>query len=231
MGTWGNVGSGAALGATMGTMVPGVGTLVGAGVGGALGLGASALSALGIGGGDDTPQLQADPYAKYYNDLIAQLRSNNGPSLAAQQYNQANQQAINNMLMMSHGRGAGAARQAQMGMGQAGQGLAAGSAMAATRERMAQQQQLLAAIQAASGSQFQRDSINLQMRNAALSRPTDFQQGMSVFGQGLQGAAMISRGQQDAARADAESQARIDESHARAEALRNQRASALGPGV
>lgn len=119
------------------------------------------------------PQVGADPYSRNWNGLLTQLQrqaDGTGPSLAAQQYQNATNDniAAQAALARSGNTGAGAAaRQAALGAGQAQQGLAAGVAEARTREQMAAQQQLQGAITGAGGAAFQRDALNAQLTSQA----------------------------------------------------------------
>jgi hypothetical protein len=138
------------------------------------------------------------PYQGDQTALIQQLQqmaSGQGPSLATQQYNEANQDAMSNQLAMGRGRGAGAGRNASIQLGQLGGGLAAGSAMARTREQMGAMNQLQGSITAGGQMDFQRAAANQQMYQNALSQM--MQQGgigqslAGLAGQGLGAYAML----------------------------------------
>lgn len=140
----------------------------------------------------------ANPYQDQQNALIQQLMAQSqgrGPSLAVQQYQAANQDAMANQLAMSRGRGAGAARNAGVQMGQMSQGLAGGSALARTREQMAAQQQLQGSLTSAGQMDFQRAKANQAMYQQALQ--TMMSQGgigqslAGLAGQGLGAYAML----------------------------------------
>lgn len=148
--------------------------------------------------GQQHQYIGADPNAGAQQALIAQLQqmaAGQGPSLATQQYNAANQDAMSNQLAMSRGRGAGAGRNAGIQMGQLGGSLAAGSAMARTREQLGAMGQLQGSITSAGQMDFQRASANQQMYQNALSQM--MQQGgigqslAGLAGQGIGAYAML----------------------------------------
>lgn len=139
-----------------------------------------------------------NPYQGDQNALIAQLQqmaSGQGPSLANQQYQQANNDAMSNQLAMSRGRGAGAARNAGVQLGQLGAGLAAGSAQARTREQMGAIQGLQGSLTAAGQMDFQRAAANQSMYQNAMAQM--MQQGgigqslAGLAGQGIGAYAML----------------------------------------
>lgn len=140
----------------------------------------------------------ANPYGNQQNALIEQLMKQSrgeGPSLAGQQYQAANQDALANQVAMSRGRGPGAMRAAGQQMGQMNQGLAAGSAMARTREQLGAMGQLQGSLSAANQADFQRAAANQSMYQNAMSAM--MQQGgigqslAGLAGQGLGAYAML----------------------------------------
>lgn len=148
--------------------------------------------------GQQYQYMGANPYQDQQNALIQQLQqqaSGQGPSLAVQQYQAANQDAMSNQMAMSRGRGAGAGRNAGIQMGQLGASLAGGSAMARTREQMGAQQNLQGALTAGGQMDFQRAAANQGMYQNALGMM--MQQGgigqslAGLAGQGLGAYAML----------------------------------------
>ena len=152
-------------------------------------------------GGQQYSYMGANPYASQQNALIQQLMAQaqgRGPSLAAQQYAAANQDAMANQVAMSRGRGGGAMYAAQNQLGQLGQGLAAGSAMARTREQLGAQQLAQGSITAAGQADYQRALANQQMYAQALANMMS-QGGIGqslagLAGQGLGAYAMLRGG-------------------------------------
>jgi hypothetical protein len=119
------------------------------------------------------PGVAKDPYQGDWRGLIAQLQgqaAGTGPSLAAQQYQNATNDNIAAQAAMARSGNTGAgvnARQAAIGAGRAQQGLAAGVAEARTREQMAASQALQGALQGAGGASFQRDALRAQLEGQA----------------------------------------------------------------
>lgn len=149
-------------------------------------------------GGEQFKYMGQNPYEGQQGALIDMLMnqaSGGGPSLAVQQYQAANQDAMANQMAMSRGRGAGAARNAGVQMGQLGQGLAAGSALARTREQLGAAQMAQSALTAGGQMDFQRAAANQQMYSNALQAM--MQQGgigqslAGLAGQGIGAYAML----------------------------------------
>lgn len=149
-------------------------------------------------GGKQYQYVGANPYEDQQGALIQMLMEQaqgRGPSVGAQQYAMANKDAMSNQIALSRGRGAGAARNAQNQLGQLGAGLAAGSALARTREQMNAQQLLQGSLTAAGQMDFQRAAANQQMYANALQ--TMMQQGgigqslAGLAGQGIGAYAML----------------------------------------
>lgn len=145
----------------------------------------------GLAGGEQYRYMGEDPHADQQNALIQMLMQQaqgQGPSVAQQEYRNANQDAMHNQMAMSRGRGAGAMRNAGMEMGQINGGLANGLALARTREMMAAQQGLQSSLTAAGQMDFQRASANQQMyANALQSMMTQGGIGQSLAGLAGQG--------------------------------------------
>lgn len=145
--------------------------------------------------------LGANPYQGGWDALIGQLRqqaSGQGPSLAAQQYQQANQTAMANQLAMARaGRSPGAAYNASNNMNALNQGLSAGVAQARTQEQLGSQQALAGALSGAGNADLQRALANqqaywsmIQQKNA---QPSDFEKVMGVGSQLLGMGALMGR--------------------------------------
>ncbi len=119
-------------------------------------------------------------YAGDYRKLIDQLQgmaNGTGPSLAAQQYKQAQGANVAAQAALSHsGRGPQAAYQAQQNIAKVGAGLAQGSADARLKERMAALGQLGSAIGSADQSDAQRSIAN----QSALLNLLGQQTGLSI---------------------------------------------------
>lgn len=113
----------------------------------------------------NAPQIGANPYQGGWDSLISQLQmqgNGEGPSLAGNAYKQAQQTGMQNMLSMSRGGSAGAARGGQMAMGRMNQGMAQGYSNARLQEQMMARQQLQAALAGAGNAWFQPQQANLQ---------------------------------------------------------------------
>lgn len=113
------------------------------------------------------PQMAANPYQGDWGALIGQLQQQPGPgqSLAGMAYKQANQQGMNNVLAMSRGGSAGAARMGMQQHGRMQQGAKAGYANAALQEELARKQMLQQALAGAGQAWFQPQYANLQAKS------------------------------------------------------------------
>jgi hypothetical protein len=111
-------------------------------------------------------QMGQNPYQADWTNLVGQLQQQPGPgqSLAGNAYKQASQQGMNNILAMSRGGSAGAARQGIQQYGQMQQGMSAGYANAALQEELARKQMLQQALAGAGQAWFQPQAANLQAK-------------------------------------------------------------------
>lgn len=148
--------------------------------------------------GQQYAYMGANPYDAQQGALIQQLmdQSNGvGPSLAANQFKQANESAMANQFALSRGRGAGAGRNAADQLSSQGLALEGGSAMARLQEQMAARQQLQQSLSSAGQQDFQRAAANQGMYANALQAM--MQQGgigqslLGLAGQGLGAYAML----------------------------------------
>lgn len=134
------------------------------------------------------PKLPVNPYQSQWDALLNQLRDQAngiGPSVAQQQYRQAQQQAMGSMISLSHGRGPGAARLATQGMTQIGEGETSGLALAKTQEMMAAKQAYEQALAAASS---QAGAAQLAQFQANQNTPSG---GKQLLGDAAQVAAIV----------------------------------------
>lgn len=143
------------------------------------------------------PQIGPNPYQGQWDSLITQLQNqanpnNTGPSLAGNAYKQAQQTGMNNVLSMSRGGSAGAARMGMQTLGRMNQGLSQGYSNARLQEQLAAQQQLQGALSGAGNAWFQPQSANL---NAQLNTPSNMQMLMQFLQQlGTSGATLAGKG-------------------------------------
>lgn len=131
----------------------------------------------------NAPQIGANPYQGGWDALLAQLQqqaNGQGPSLAGEAYKQAQQQGMQNVLAMSRGGSAGAARAGMQNLGQMNQGMAQGYSNARLQEQLAARQQLQAALAGAGNAWFQPQQMNLQ---AQMATPSNGQQLTSFVSQ------------------------------------------------
>ncbi len=146
------------------------------------------------------PQMGESPYEGDYRQLINQLQkqaAGGGPSLAGNAYREAHGQGMSDVLAMSRGGSAGAARSGMRQMGAMNQGLAAGYSNARLQEQLAARQQLQGALSGASNAWFQPQQANLQAQQAAMGMQSNGQQLMGTLGQLLPGFGMLlNRGNQ-----------------------------------
>lgn len=139
----------------------------------------------------NAPQIGANPYQGGWDALIAQLTdqaNGQGPSLAGNAYMEAQQTGMQNVLSMSRGGSAGAARAGMQNLGKMNQGLAHGYSNARLQESLAARQQLQAALAGAGNAWFQPQQLNLQ---AQMNAQSNGQQLMNFIQQGASTAASI----------------------------------------
>jgi hypothetical protein len=146
----------------------------------------------------NAPQIGQSPYLGGYDRLISQLQhqaSGRGPSLAGNAYRQAHGQGMNDVMAMSRGGSAGAARAGMRQMGAMNQGLAAGYSNARLQEQLAARQQLQGALGGASNAWFQPQQANLQ---ATMGTQSNGQQLMGMLSQLTGSIASLIPGKQNA---------------------------------
>lgn len=113
----------------------------------------------------NAPQIGANPYQGQWNALISQLTqqgNGQGPSLAGNAYKEAQQTGMNNVMAMSRGGSAGAARGGMQMLGKMNQGMAQGYSNARLQEQLAARQQLQMALAGAGNAWFQPQQMNMQ---------------------------------------------------------------------
>jgi hypothetical protein len=128
----------------------------------------------------NAPQIGANPYQGHWDSLIGQLQQTGGRSLAGDAFAQANATGMNNVLSMSRGGSAGAARQGMQQYGQMQQGQAFGYSNARLQEELARKQMLQAALAGAGNAWFQPQQANLQ---AQVNTPSNMQMLTGFIGQ------------------------------------------------
>jgi hypothetical protein len=137
-------------------------------------------------GEKNAPTIGENPYLPDWRDLVTQLQQQamgNGPSLAGDAYKQANATGMRNVMAMSRGGTAGAARAGQMQMGRMQQGLSQGYANARLQEQLMARQMLAQALSGAGNAWFQPQQANM---NAEMNTQSNGQQLLS-FGSQLAG--------------------------------------------
>lgn len=133
-----------------------------------------------------------NPYTdKYQNPLLDQLQANQGNAapMAEAEYRRRANELLQQQMMLSRGRSMGAARQGAYAAGNAQAGIAAGASEAATRERYAQQQAYINALQNAQQANYQGEMANIQSYWQGKNTPSGFDKAMTL-GAGL-GAAYL----------------------------------------
>lgn len=110
------------------------------------------------------PYMGGSPYAGGFSALVKQLQdraAGNGPSIAGDAWNAANQQAMSTQMgMATGGRSAGAARQAATNIGNIQGGMATGYASARNQEMIGAQGALQGALTAGDQADFNRQRAN-----------------------------------------------------------------------
>ncbi len=201
---WGGAGKGAATGASAGAAAGPWGALVG----GLIGTGFGGLFS-NVPGKRVKP-----PDTSNWDALIGQLQqkaAGNGRSLAGEAYKSAQQTGMNNVLAMSRGGSAGAARQGIQTLGEQNQGLAKGYADAKLAEQNVYQQQLQSALVGRDAAMGMGNAENRAQANDALAAQ---QREMATYAQLAQagatayGAYQNKQATEEAAKKAAEDEAR-----------------------
>lgn len=115
------------------------------------------------------PVAASDPFADQKRALLAQL-SADSPSVAEQQFREANARAIQNQAALARGRGPGAVRQAGIQGGQLAQGLQAGASQARAQEMLGRQGLHAQTLQGFSGQELDRERLNFGARMAEFQK-------------------------------------------------------------
>ena len=122
-------------------------------------------------------------YDKSMSPLLGQLQNTalgQGPSMAQEQFANANAQALQNQLALSRGRNAGQARQAGVNMANINQNLASGMTQAGIQERNQAAQQFMQGTNMQQNNALARNQQYLAALQLQLAQPTNWDKFMQA---------------------------------------------------